>query len=389
MKTYKNPKLGARRSAGIVATAAAAAMIAGAAGAQELRFAFGFNNAFPTWPSIERFAAQIKSDVGIDMKPFAGSLLTPPEMMAGLRDGIAEVGWDAMPYNPVQFSEGSLIAELSMMITAGDVPEVPGAAMTGAVLEYVMLNCPDCDAQFKEQNVVFTSGNGTTPYYLICMKKLTTLEDMKGARIRVAAGNFERWTSAVGASGIFMPGNETYDALTTGVLDCSSNDLSQLKGQRFLDIADSVTLGVPGGVYGGTASANWNRDTWQGLTTEQRAGILKVTARYTADQVVAFHDATQISIDAAKAAGVEFHEASDELKAATAAFVEGDKASIEKQYTEKYGTQNAAAKIALASQLIEKWKTLMMDTPSDIDTLEKIYWDEIYSKIDPATYGMN
>jgi TRAP-type transport system periplasmic protein len=369
--------------------AAAAAMFASAADAKELRYAFGFPAAFATYPSIERYAEQIKKETGIEMKVFASSLLAPAEMMAGLRDGIADLGWDATPYNPVEFSEGALIADLSMMITSGDVPNVPGAAMAGAVIEYILFNCPECLAQFKAQNVVYTAGTGTTAYYLICTKPQVTLADLKGKRIRTAAGNFERWAASVGAAGVAMPGNETYDALAQGVLDCTSNDLSQLVGQRLVDVAKQVTVGVPGGVYGGSTTANWNQDVWKSLTAEQRASILKITARYVADTVVAFNDATLTSIEQAKKEGAVIVNASEDLLAATAAFVQGDKATIERQYAEKYGLKNVAAKVATASGLIEKWKKLVMDTPSDIDALEKIYWDEIYSKLDAATFGMD
>ncbi len=205
-----------RRLPQFAALAAATVMMTGAADAKDLRYAFGFPTSFATYPSIVRYAEQLKKDAGIDVKVFAELLLKPSEMMGGLRDGLADIGWDAMPYNQTEFSEGALIADLSMLITAGDMPDVPGAAMAGAVLEYVMLNCPDCLAQFKKQNVVFLSGTGTTPYYLICNKPILTLADIKGKRIRTAAGNFERWASAVGAAGVPMPGNETYDALGAG-----------------------------------------------------------------------------------------------------------------------------------------------------------------------------
>jgi TRAP-type C4-dicarboxylate transport system substrate-binding protein len=383
---------GAKRWMGNAAAVAATAAImsgAGAANAQELRYSFGFPTSFATYPSIERYAEQITAETGMEMRVFAASLLSPTEMMAGLRDGLADVGWDAAPYNPVEMSESALIADLSMLITAGDVPEVPGAAMTGAVLEYILFNCDDCIAQFDAQNVVYTAGTGTTPYYLICTEPLTSLADLAGKRIRTAAGNFERWSSAVGASGVAMPGNETYDALAQGVLNCTSNDLSQLIGQRLVDVAKQVTVGVPGGVYGGSTTANWNKNVWQGLSVEDRTAILRITARYVADTVVAFHDATDVSIEQAIAEGAVINEADDELKAATAAFVEADMATIEQQYTERYGLQNVPEKVALASELIEKWKQLVMDTPSDIDALEQIYWDEIYSKLDPETFGMN
>jgi TRAP-type C4-dicarboxylate transport system substrate-binding protein len=376
--------------AGLASAAVAAAfMAAGTAHAKELKYAFGFPTSFATFPAIVRYAEQLKKDAGIDVKVFPESLLKPSEVMAGLRDGLADIAWDAMPYNPTEFSEGALIADLSMLITAGAVPDVPGAAMTGAVLEYVMLNCPDCLAQFKKQNVVFLGGSGTTPYYLICNKPILTLADIKGRRIRTAAGNFERWARAVGATGVPMPGNETYDALGQGVLDCSSNDLSQLIGQRLVDVGKKVTLGVPGGVYGGSAIANWNRDVWKGLTVQQRTAVLKASARFSADTVKLFFDATAKSVEQAKKQGADVREAAADLKAASATFVDGDKATIVKQYTEKYNVKNAAAKVETATRLIEKWKKLAMRTPSDVDAMLKLYWDEVYSKLDPAKYGLD
>lgn len=371
------------------ALAASALMLTGAANAKELRYAFGFPTSFATWPSVVNYGENLKKDAGIDVKVFADSLLKPAEIMGGVRDGLADIGWDSMPYNPNEFSEGSLIADLTMLITSGDVPDVPGAAMTGAVLEYMMLNCPDCLAQFKKQNVVYAAGTGTTPYYLICNKPIVTLADMKGKRVRTAAGNFERWSNAMGGTGVPMPGNEIYDALGQGVLDCTSNDLSQLIGLRFVDVGKDVTVGVPGGIYGGSTIANWNRDAWKGLTVQQRSAVLKVSARFSAESVKNFFDATEKSVEQAKKQGARLHEAAPDLKAATAKFVEDDKATIVKLYTDKFHLKNVEQKLATASRLIEKWKKLAMHTPSDVDAITKLYWDEVYSKLDPAKYGLD
>jgi hypothetical protein len=30
-----------------------------------------------------------------------------------------------------------------------------------------------------------------------------------------------------------------------------------------------------------------------------------------------------------------------------------------------------------------------MRTPSDVDAMLKLYWDEVYSKLDPAKYGLD
>lgn len=377
------------RLLGIAATSAVLFSAPVAVQAKELKYAFGFPTSFATWPALGRYADQLKKDAGIDVKVFADSLLKPNEIMSGVRSGIADIGWDSMPYNPTEYSEGSLAADLTMQITSGKVPLLPGAAMTGAMTEYMMLNCPECLDQIKSQNAVYVASTGTTPYYLICNKPIITLADMKGKRIRTAAGNFQRWASAVGGVGVPMPGNEIYDALGQGVLDCTSNDLSQLIGLRFVDVGKDVTTGVPGGIYGGSTIANWNKDTWKGLTVQQRTAVLKASARLAADSVILYHDATEKAIVQAKARGARFHAASKDLTDATAKFIEGDKATMVALYTEKYRLKNVNEKVATVSKLIEKWRTLTMTTPANVDAISKLYWDQIYSKINPATYGVN
>ena len=47
------------------------------------------------------------------------------------------------------------------------------------------------------------------------------------------------------------------------------------------------------------------------------------------------------------------------------------------------------AKIEKITALIEKWKGLVYPVAEDAAGFEKILWDEIYSKIDVNTYGVN
>jgi|TARA_R110002126_G_scaffold86592_1_gene209019 TRAP-type C4-dicarboxylate transport system substrate-binding protein len=362
-----------------------------AAGAQEkeLRYAFGISPTFATYPAIERYAEMLSEDPGLNVKVYAMSLLTVQETMAGLRDGIADIGWETAPYHPAEFAETNLITNLTMLMTTGKVPDLPGTAMAGAVLEYVMLNCPDCLKEIKAQNAVFTASTATPPYYLLCNKPVATIEQLQGKRIRSGAPNFSRWAEKFGATGVSLPGNEIYDALGQGIVDCTTNDVGQLLGLRFIDVTSSVTLGVPGGVYGGTLAANFNRDVWQGLTEAQRLTALKAAARFSADSVLMYHQSAEEARATAEGKGIEFFEPSEELAAATAQFVQDDLATIAQQFKETYGIEDVDAKIELARGLIDKWKGLVEGTGTDLDAITQLYWDEVYSKVDAATYGMD
>lgn len=373
----------------LVTSAVAACALTGAALAQDLRYSFPFPETFSPFPAVERFVEQLSEDAGIDARLFVMSLLSPAETMAGLRDGIADMAWTTLTYNPTEFSESTLINDLSMQVTSGDMPEIPGAAMVGATLEYILLNCPDCLAQMSEQNAVMTAATGTPPYYLICGTRIESVADIQGKRIRIAGGNFGRWAETFGGTGVSLPGNEIYESISQGVLDCTSNDISQLSGLQLSEVASSVTTGVPGGVYAAIASANFNRDAWQDLTEEQRGAILRAAARFSADSSVEYYKAEQRARQVAEEANIEIIEADEELLAATAEFIAADVATVVRQYSEQYGLSDVEAKVATASGLIDKWKTLFADVPADVDAIEALYWEHVYSKLDVASYGMN
>lgn len=45
-------------------------------------------------------------------------------------------------------------------------------------------------------------------------------------------------------------------------------------------------------------------------------------------------------------------------------------------------------KIALITELIEKWKGLTNGVEMDVDAIAQIYIDEVMSKVDVTTYGI-
>lgn len=186
-----------------------------------------------------------------------------------------------------------------------------------------------------------------------------------------------------------MPGSDIYGALGQGVVDCTANGTSELLGYRFIDVTSSITLGVPGSVYAGTAPAIFRRNTWQEMDTEQRAIVLEASADLAADVVVAWHQSEREGLAAAKEKGIEVVEASPGLREENEKFVELDLAAAEQQFSEHYGVNNVAEKSEKMRELIVKWQDLTRGIDTDADALAEVYWDEVFSKLDPSVYGMD
>lgn len=376
---------------GAAAAVGLAAVTAPVAQARDLRIALGDTDVYPAYQPLVRFGETIGAEADLPSRVYALSLLNYAETAGGVRDGLTDIGFVVFPYHPSEFSEVNLVANLAMLATTGDdVPPMPGAAMAGAIMEYALLNCDDCMAQMSANNQVYLSGAATTRYVLLCNKPVSTAEEAVGKRFRAGAANWARWADAVGGAAVTVPGNETYDALGQGIVDCTMSTLADLVGGRFIDVTSHVTTDQPGGVFSGLGAANINKDVWQGLTDEQRAALLKAASRLSAEIVFAYKDVDADGLAAAEEKGVTIYEGDASLAEITDRFVEEDVATISRQFMEQFQLQDVDAKIETFRGILSTWKDRVADIDEgDVDQLAALYWDEILSKVDPATHGMN
>ena len=360
-----------------------------AAQADTLKVAVGFPPGSASAIGMENFAKYIEANSDLKVKVFPLSLLNLKETPPGLRDGIADIGYVLTPYYPAEYAETNLGANLPMLVTTGEQVPAPGAAMAGAMLEYVMLNCPDCLAEHKRQNQVYLGGAASTDYVLLCTNPIRTLDDVKGKKIRSGAANFGRWAEHFGATKVSIPGNDIYEAMSQGVIDCAMISAPELTNLQLMDVTKDITLRVPGGVFAGSGTSNVNRDTWMELTPDQRKVMFEAAARLLADISLDYNDLAKKNIADAKAKGIEVIEPPADMLAASEAFVKGDMDVIAEQFTSAYGLENVPAKIDTISALVEKWKGLTKDGPvtEDREALAKLYWDQVFSKVDPGTYA--
>ncbi len=385
----KRPSVLGRTLAAAVIGLSIAGVATSNASAKTLKAAVGLATSSAQYYAFEKFADYVEANSDLKVKVFSMSLLNLKETPPGVRDGIADMGFVLPPYYPAEYAENNLASNLSMLSTTGRQVESPGAAMAGATSEYTYFHCPECLAEYKKENQVYL-GTGSSPtYIMLCSTPVRTLEELKGKKYRSGAANFGRWAEHFGGVKVSIPGNDIYEALGQGVIDCAMLSATELTNLSLFDLVKFVTRRIPGGVFSGVATNNVNVDTWKDLTTEERAVFLKAAAGINADLTWKYYSDAKKNLEDSPGKGVEVFEPTPEIMAASDAFVKGDLKVISEQFTKDYGLTNVDAKIVKITELVEKWKTLTADIADDRDALAKLYWDEIYSKIDPATFGMN
>ncbi|WP_163851895.1 C4-dicarboxylate TRAP transporter substrate-binding protein [Pseudooceanicola aestuarii] len=374
----------------LLATMALSLPVAGAGPvqAQTLNAAVGMGPKSSSYIAYEGFADYIAQNSDLKIKVFSMSLLSMKETAPGIRDGLADLGFVVPVYYPAEYAETVLAANLSMLSTSGTKVQSPGAAMAGAMTEFIF-NCPDCLAEYKTQNQVYLGSVSSHGYDLLCTQPVTTLDDLKGLKLRSPGGNYSRWAEHHGAIAVSMPASDTYEALSQGVIDCHMASVSDLSDHSLFDVVTHVTPGVPGGAFAGVATSNFNTDVWRDLTAEQRRVVLRGAARMQAEMTLGYFNLAQKDLAAAPAAEVEILSPDAALVASTDAFVADDLAVIGAQFSRDYGVAEVETKIATLSALVEKWKGLTADHAMDPAALEQVYWDEIFAKIDPEAYGLD
>jgi len=172
------------RSLGIaLATAVLGVSLAGATSAKTLSSAVGVGTNSVQFYTHDRFETFIEKNSHLEIKVYALSLLDLKETPAGIRDGIADMGFVLPPYHPAEYANFNLAADLSMLSTVGKRVESPGAAMAGAIMEYVFFSCPDCLEEFVRGDLAVIAEQYRTDYGV----------DNTEQKIETVAGLVEKW----------------------------------------------------------------------------------------------------------------------------------------------------------------------------------------------------
>lgn len=374
----------------LLATAALAAGIIAAPtvdAATNLRYAIGLpTGALPEAGHL--FAEKVKEYTGgsVTVKVFELSLLSASEMSSGVKQGVADIGYMLTPYWPAEYPHINMAGELSMLTALSDDPSgKSGLAYTGAMTEFIFNECPECMAEFAAQNQVYLGSGGSTAYWLLCTKPIVTLADLKGKRLRAGGASWSRWARAIGATPVTMPIGEVFEGLNQGVLDCSISSPPELSGVNLREIVTDITP-VPGGIFMGS-SGNFNRDSWRKLTDDQRQGVIRAAADLVAKASYGYFEYTRNDMADVTSKGAKLHTPDPELLATSRAVIEADMPVLGETYAKQHKVEDPQRFIDTLQPLVDKWSKLVEPVESWED-LSKLLWDELYSKLDPKTYGV-
>jgi len=177
-------------------------------------------------------------------------------------DGVADLVYALPGYTASQFKK-TLLVELPGVI--------PGDAnVTGKIWE----NIDHLEKEFTRTKLLglWSSRPGSL---LMADKKIESLADLKGLKIRVPSKNTGRVAEAWGATAVSMPITQVYQSMETGVVDGALVDTSVLGSFKLGEVTKYVTQGMIGS--NSLFMLVMNRDSWDGLDADTQAKLEAIT----------------------------------------------------------------------------------------------------------------
>lgn len=304
-----------------------------------------------------------------------GQLVDGKTTFTGVKDGLVQAGLAIPQYVP------NTVPALFMLYSTIVLGHNDVVASTGAVLETLYFNCPDCLEDIKKLNAVSLGGWTSSAYLLACTTPVKSLADLKGKRVRAAGGNADMLKMA-GAVPVGATLVEAVSLLQRGGLDCQHGIADWLRTFGYADFAKHV-VDMPLGLSGPALGFFMNRDAWNKFTPEQKKIHLDEAVKLSAEMAIGnFIVANEEGLQAViKDKGVQMIKPDADFASIATEYQKVQKAR-NVETGKSFGLKDPGAIIDAYEKNLEKWRKLSPAIGRDVDKFTEALNKEIFSKVD-------
>ena len=185
----------------------------------------------------------------------------PPAQMDLVQDGAADLSWIFHGYQAGRFTATKLI-------------ELPGYAgdAEAASVAYWRVHEAHLAAADEHKGVKLIGLMTHGPAHLHSARKVTSLDQVAGMKLRVPGGVGGDAGAALGATGIQVPAPKVYETLASNAADGVVMPFEARKGFKLTEVAQNVWE-MPGGLYRGSFALIMNREAFDGLPEDLRKAL--------------------------------------------------------------------------------------------------------------------
>ncbi|MGO1500706.1 MAG: C4-dicarboxylate TRAP transporter substrate-binding protein [Marinobacter sp.] len=228
-----------------------------------LRFAEGSPNRGARAAAVQFLADEVERLSGGDLKfqiHWGGALLKYSAILDGVNSGTADIGSVLSAYEPKKLKG----------LGIGDLPLENADPWVGMRAMYELMTTNEqLQAMMAKQNVVYVSNFTTTGVQFECTgdHQILTVEDIAGKRMR-ASSTYAKVLDDLGANMVNLTYDEVYQALDSGLIDCTAGHFFTMRTYKTFEVTDHITRADWGQNLGFVVAMN--RDIWNDLAPEQQ-----------------------------------------------------------------------------------------------------------------------
>ena len=185
----------------------------------------------------------------------------PPAQMDLVQDGAADLSWIFHGYQAGRFTATKLI----------ELPGYEGDAEAASVA-YWRVHEAHLAAANEHKGVKLIGLMTHGPAHVHSARKVTSLDQVAGMKLRVPGGVGGDAGAALGATGIKVPAPKVYETLASNAADGVVMPFEARKGFKLTEVAQNV-YEMPGGLYRGSFALIMNQETFDGLPEDVRNAL--------------------------------------------------------------------------------------------------------------------
>ena len=245
------------------------------------------------------------------IKPFVGGSVVPAtKEVDAVSEGVLQMAYTCPMYN------------LDKWKAAGLISSRPGGLPSEALRTWFNYGGgADLMNKMMEGYDVMTFPGALSPLpaevFLHSKKKIESVDDLKGLKMR-ASGDGGEILAKMGASVVFLPGGELYEAMQRGTIDAFEySTLASNWDMHFQEIADYVILS-PSRAPSDPQVFFVNKQAWEELPDDLKQLVQDVVGNWTQSQHEFLTSESIKAIDKFKEAGCEVYKLPKEVEEAIA-----------------------------------------------------------------------
>jgi TRAP-type C4-dicarboxylate transport system substrate-binding protein len=237
--------------------------------AQEMTLTYATNTATTGVRGVAEqiFIEALQEETGnaVEVVPYWGSsLMDGDEILTGVRDGVADMGFVNINYYPNRM----LLNSAFNLFPRGPVDYLDKAALFNEMYDEI----PELAAELADENQRLIYVYAVMPFAGTFKEPVDALEDFAGERIRAASRWYLNLLGGLGATPVSVPWSDTYQALQTGNIDAVFTNIDGIHRISLDEIAPNVF--VMEELWSPTPFLlTINQDRWDGLSDETKAAF--------------------------------------------------------------------------------------------------------------------